>query len=506
MRCRALRIRRIGSFRKLAVLALILAASMLLSACASTGGSVDPGQWGYDCCVTYNALGGVINSREVRETYYMENSYVFEPSGSSNMLVEPVRDGYMLAGWYTAKEDVANADGTTSYRFKSEDRWDFALDRVQGDMTLYARWIPRGRVSYVNADTGETIFTKNITADSPVQALSSAVLGLSAPKNASLLGYFADPECTVPYDFSAYVHSELVPDNAALYAALAGAFPQYFAPYTYVEPTEEAGDTIIDTSYLFLEKLGWQLTDTSEAALSEIAARKDAIIEESIQAYATNTASKVVYMKFVDGNYILVSSKEDFKSGGKYMISDTDALGNPINGYVLAADVDLSGVTFSVSERFSGTISGNGYTLSNLTLSAVSKKVDNDKQKLLALAEVMDGASINDLTFQNVTIKCAVKSGIPVTAAILACEGNNVKLSNIHIDGLTIDTGKGDDGNAKYLVGDLFAKATNCAPDAASTGLLTELTSGSARTNLVLAVPQEPVLPEEGAETPAVNP
>jgi uncharacterized repeat protein (TIGR02543 family) len=38
----------------------------------------------------------------------------------------PVRNGYLLAGWYT------DAD--------SGRRWDFAVDTVTGDMTLYARW------------------------------------------------------------------------------------------------------------------------------------------------------------------------------------------------------------------------------------------------------------------------------------------------------------------------------------------------------------------------------
>jgi uncharacterized repeat protein (TIGR02543 family) len=104
--------------------------------------------------VTYDALGGMVNAREVRKTYYLPNSYVFEPSGSSNMLVEPTRDGYILAGWYTAKTDQPTENGE-EYTFSADDRWDFYLDRVQGDMTLYARWLPRGRVDYVDADTAK---------------------------------------------------------------------------------------------------------------------------------------------------------------------------------------------------------------------------------------------------------------------------------------------------------------------------------------------------------------
>ncbi len=39
---------------------------------------------------------------------------------------DPVREGYRFAGWY---RDAAGTDA-----------WDFALDSVQADMTLYAKW------------------------------------------------------------------------------------------------------------------------------------------------------------------------------------------------------------------------------------------------------------------------------------------------------------------------------------------------------------------------------
>ena len=80
---------------------LVVTMSLFLSSCSTVGKAGDPGDWGYDCLVTYQALGGVVNNREVRETYYMKNSYLFKPSGSTNMLIEPIRDGYVLAGWYT---------------------------------------------------------------------------------------------------------------------------------------------------------------------------------------------------------------------------------------------------------------------------------------------------------------------------------------------------------------------------------------------------------------------
>ncbi|NLA95882.1 MAG: hypothetical protein GX838_03460 [Clostridiaceae bacterium] len=52
----------------LILLIMIVVGSLFLSACSVTGQAADPGDWGYSCLVTYNALGGVVSNREVRET------------------------------------------------------------------------------------------------------------------------------------------------------------------------------------------------------------------------------------------------------------------------------------------------------------------------------------------------------------------------------------------------------------------------------------------------------
>ena len=62
----------------------------------------------------------------------MANSYLFEPSGTTNMLIQPIKDGYILAGWYTSKEEIFDEQGDViGYSFRAEDRWDFNEDRVQ---------------------------------------------------------------------------------------------------------------------------------------------------------------------------------------------------------------------------------------------------------------------------------------------------------------------------------------------------------------------------------------
>ncbi len=489
--------------RNILILTVAALCAFAFTACTGVGVAVDPGQWGYECMVTYDALGGIVNAREVRKTYYLPNSYVFKPSGSSNMLVEPARDGYVLAGWYTAKADKT-ADSVEEYTFSGADRWDFNTDRVQGDITLYARWLPRGKVDYVDADTGEVLFSKNITTDSPIQPLSDSVMSLSAPAGKSFSGYYADAACTQVYDFSAYEHVNPNPTEAELYAALYEMFPQYLEQIEYVEPDEEEQDDITDTSWTFLNKLGYNLLTDDPAALQEIADAKDSMLEDAILGYLENTAERVVYMKFTEGNYIRVSKAQDLKHGASYGFFDVDAKGNPIDGYSIESDIDLTGVAFTMSENFSGTINGNGHTLSNLTVSVTSRKIDNDKEKKVALFALMDNATINDLTIADAKFSIQVKSGITVTGALFALEANNVTFNNVTFQGLTIDTGRGDDGAARYTLGDLFVNQTGCTfNNCTAEGLTVESRTPEQLRLAIFTLPEpEPVEEEDAVPAP----
>jgi uncharacterized repeat protein (TIGR02543 family) len=419
------------------------------------------------------------------------------------MLVEPARDGYILAGWYTAKTDEPTEYGE-EYTFRAEDRWDFYLDRVMDDMTLYARWLPRGKVDYVDASTGEVIFSKNITSDSPVQELSDAVVDFRKPANTTLFGYYSDLECTQEYDFDAYVHSEPQPTEAALYAALYELYPQYLEQVDYVEADEEETDATMDTSYLFLNKLGYQLTTTDEAVLAELHEAKDTIVETSIRNYLINTAGKVVYMKFVDGNFIRVNTAADLKMGGQYGFFDTDTLGNKIDGYVIESDIDLSGVKLAMADNYSGVIYGNNHTLSNIELSAYSGKVDTDAEKTLALFNTLTDVEITDLTIENATLTLSVNDGVAVRAALLALDASNVTLTNCHINGLTINSGKGDTGSSSYQIGDLFVKSNNITlTGCTGEGLVANVVNPA---RLKLTLMELPVPEEETQEDAVVAP
>ena len=93
-----------------------------------------------------------------------------------------------------------------------------------------------------------------------------------------------------------------------------------------------------------------------------------------------------------------------------------------MDGYILSNDIDFTGVTVTMADNFSGKILGNGYSLKNITLSITSRKVDMDKSKTIGLFNTLDGAYIENVTFENFNVKLKVNSGISVTAATVAIE------------------------------------------------------------------------------------
>lgn len=436
-----------------------LAAMLLSTACSRFESTVDPGDWGYDSMVIYNALGGIINSREVRETYYMDNSYVFEPAGTTNMLIRPVKDGYILAAWYTAKEDIVDGNGDViGYTFKAEDRWDFDEDRVQGDMTLYARWVEQASADYIDAETGDIVFSKNLTENSPIQPLSGAAEQLIIKDGFTLFDYYSDESCTVPYDFGTYVHADVKPDNQALYAQLQQEFPDYIIEHEYQKPAEEQIDEEAEMANpdpdLYIKKLGYEITTDDLDIRAGIRARKDEIIHEAIDYYLENSADKKVYLKYIEGNYLRVTDRSQFKQGNSFTLT------GGADGLILLADIDFSGLTIEPAEVLSGTIYGNGHTISNVSLTVTSRKADMSDQKQAGLFTRMENAEIIDLTIENLEINVNVRSGTHVTIGALAVEAENSRLTQVYFNGITINSGRGDDGEADYVLHDLIV-----APD-----------------------------------------
>jgi hypothetical protein len=152
-------------------------------------------------------------------------------------------------------------------------------------------------------------------------------------------------------------------------------------------------------SYLFLNKLGYQLKTTDEAALAELRAAKNQLVETSIQNYLTNTAGKVVYMKFVPATSCSISQPGDLRSAGN--TASSARMPPAIRSTAMSSRKisTLSGVTLTMADSFTGDLWKRTYALQH-PLSVNSKKVDTEKEKYVALFNTLQDVEIDDLTFE----------------------------------------------------------------------------------------------------------
>lgn len=107
--------------------------------------------------------------------------------------------GYYIEGWYRAKVDeegnaVIGEDG----RAELAEKWDFSADRVDSDITLYAKLLPRPKLSIMVDGVAQKVFS-----DLPGRTFSKPSISVDIPTKPghTLYGYYNDPNCTDPMEW-----------------------------------------------------------------------------------------------------------------------------------------------------------------------------------------------------------------------------------------------------------------------------------------------------------------
>ncbi len=163
------------NIRILITLLLLLGTVICISSCSSSLYE-QRGDEGYTVGIRFDAGGGRLKGREgvsIVELFNpangddgengMKEIKILAPDDPrrGDGLLKPDRTNYFLAGWYTERHEVANADGTVSYTYSG--KWDFETDTVTVDpnkeydpeepvMTLYAAWIPYFTYEFYSVD------------------------------------------------------------------------------------------------------------------------------------------------------------------------------------------------------------------------------------------------------------------------------------------------------------------------------------------------------------------
>ncbi|WP_313373200.1 InlB B-repeat-containing protein [Lysinibacillus pakistanensis] len=134
--------------------------------------------------VTFNTDGGTT----IDPVTIMYDKELIQPA-------DPTKVGHTFVGWYV--DDTLNTP------------WDFAADRITGDLTLYAKWTAIGYTVFFETNGG--------TAISPVTVLYNEQMSEpTAPTKAvhTFAGWFKDETLTKPWSFD----TDKVAENMTLYA------------------------------------------------------------------------------------------------------------------------------------------------------------------------------------------------------------------------------------------------------------------------------------------------
>lgn len=157
-------------------------------------------------------------------------------------------------------------------------------------------------------------------------------------------------------------------------------------------------------------------------------------------------------------------------------VQDLEAINNNLSGnYVLGASFDASGFNFTpITNTFNGSLNGDGYTISNLSISSTSPSIFG----IGLFSNIGTTGSVSNLTLSSEAVNLAVSSppaGPPAPPAFLAAGGlagtNYGTVTNISVTGsVSSSAPAGTTTWAGGLVGDNVGSISNSSSTASVTG------------------------------------
>lgn len=317
----------------------------------------------YNVSVKYDANGGTFttNTSVIVDSYDLSQMKTDSEGLAQIALLSPdaadrgknafsaVNNGYFLAGWYTQRTQTGvDSNGNPQYNYSG--RWDFEKDRLTVD--------PKDRHS--SAEPELTLYAAWI----PVFQIEYYALD-----SGELL-------TTVNYNPAQMDQIQL---------------PKWDKNTGAIEMNDVPKRENYTFNGAYLDPQGKQAVET------------ETISHTGTVDYETATAKDATMKLYVD-----------WKEGEWYRIYTVDAfLDNAsLNGcYDIQADLDFSGKiwpTVLMYGSFNGTIQGNGYTFSNISI----QQTNNSKLNAGLFGQLSETAQLSDVTFQNVTF--TVQSGTRV--------------------------------------------------------------------------------------------
>lgn len=394
-------------FRSVLITFLLLATVLFVTACSNEDNPYAVNnKAGYNFSVRFDANGGMFttNTAQIVDSYNLSELPVNADGKVEVALIAPdnslrgqteafnaSRAGYFLAGWYTQRtENGTDSNGNVIYTYSG--RWDFANDTLKVDPNA----------SY--------------SADEPYVTLYAAWVPLFEIRFVDL----ATNEQVGVYTYNPMNVTEV-------------KVPKW---------NEETG--AVDM-FKFTKRNGYTFNGAYYDADATQAAT-ELVQHPGVLDLATGTADVTtmnVYVDYMEGDWYRIYTAQQLKENA-----------NPFGHYEICADLDFADVVWPSlfsSGNFSGSINGNGHTISNVTITTTRSQANAG-----LFGAVAEEASIADVTFANVTLTLNVQiiKGAP-TYGLLAGSAANGVFTNVALESglLQIDSDCYIDKDTQYLIG-----------------------------------------------------
>lgn len=142
----------------------------------------------------------------------------------------------------------------------------------------------------------------------------------------------------------------------------------------------------------------------------------------------TNKENIKLYAKYIEGVWTFVKTPSDVKAM-------FDGMATAGKRYYLFNDIDCTGFNFATAWNLECEINGNGFTISNINVS--ESGIKNEFNYSL-FGDLTATAFVHDLTFKNISVEYAVRSGMGNLYALFNSVSSQATLSNFTIDGITM--------------------------------------------------------------------
>ena len=279
---------------------------------------------------------------------------------------------------------------------------------------------------------GEGTWRGNHTADfqykpgTPVAQIGIDFAKGETPEltNHSIEGWYLDEDYTIPFDFSTYLVEE--GNDITIYAKWV-VNTKYIYKVVTIENGQEIDLMEIKTSpgavleKILVKRTGFLLLDCYQDENCTIL-WDDSYTMREAEDGEDNVIVKV-YTKWISDSLAKVSTVEEFNKAiarGK--------------GIYLMNDLDFAGKEFRYMSSYDNEIIGNNFKLSNIKIETI-KVLSSERIPQFGLFGTLSGATIKNVTFENVELVVETKVQVEIYVGTLAGTIKDSTIENVNISG-----------------------------------------------------------------------